>query len=350
MLKPEMVSAPLPGPNSKTSVSSVPWCVLSPAVSVMRFFFSHRGISSQVVTLITIPKRQTGALLPSHPPASIHHKQVPSKSEVEYRRCLSGSAATEREFWISKRTARRTFSNHRRVLGTTSVLGRRSSAVLNSENVWFTKLTTPAIWSRYSSSSGVRAASTKLYWPVLRRRLELAVKKRLASGELQRLLDVMPFKRPHQRAGPHVDGKAAAEDRPRPGNFAVMQERCHLRNVDRLVRYEHVRQGQLQSGTVGMAPFRFAYDVQHGIERLRPHRGTIAQQVAQGRPAVLVPDEGEVQVEGAFHFHVAAFKTNNRRTTGDGFGMALVDPGGTHPARGVVDHPRRAPRPAASQF
>ena len=47
-----------------------------------------------------------------------------------------------------------------RDLRTTSFFGRLSCAVLNSEKLWLTKFTAPEIWPRYSSSSGVRAAST----------------------------------------------------------------------------------------------------------------------------------------------------------------------------------------------
>ena len=46
------------------------------------------------------------------------------------------------------RTNRRRGVQNQRALGTTRVFGRRSSAVLKSEKVWFTKLTAPAMCSR----------------------------------------------------------------------------------------------------------------------------------------------------------------------------------------------------------
>ena len=61
------------------------------------------------------------------------------------------------EGFVRCRQARRF---NQRFLGTTSVFGRRSFAVLNSEKLWLTKLTAPETCSRYWLSAGVRSAST----------------------------------------------------------------------------------------------------------------------------------------------------------------------------------------------
>eukprot|EP00380_Ascogregarina_taiwanensis_P009054 284818398_6 len=146
--------------------------------------------------------------------------------------------------------------------------------------------------------------------------LEPHVEQGLATAQDQVLRRVVPFERPHQRARPDVDRKAAADLDARPPVARVMEDRRILVDVQRVVRHEDVGRQQLQHRAVGVAPFVARLEHDPALQRVGADRALVREHVGDVH-AVRRQAEPQMHVDRAVDHEVAAVEIEHRRALPD---------------------------------
>src|SRR4051812_15224470 len=85
------------------------------------------------------------------------------------------------------------------------------------------------------------------------------IKPWLAPLQDQVLFYIIPFKSPHQRTGPNMNGKSPPDHHSGQGRAPEMTKWWKLGHIDRLICYEKVRSDNLQDWPIWMPPLFSLY-------------------------------------------------------------------------------------------